>query len=224
MVLFTSKFSKLLHHDICSFQSVNLFFFCQTLGYAQLFQVFWRAALLQLPYGCLGNAIRWAKSSRHRPTWAAMPRQAPLENAQNGLQQPKQVIFCSFPFPVIFLVSGGFQVFFREISTFIAIFLVSAELRTLSFSFFFVKSQRSFIDFCHLTIFFPQQHGQKEDCRRVPVEGSDALHCRHHRRCPASLYQDWSSQPQCLRRTYRNRKSRFADPIFCQSGQNLRDR
>ena len=153
MVLFTSKFSKLLHHDICSFQSVNLFFFCQTLGYAQLFQVFWRAALLQLPYGCLGNAIRWAKSSRHRPTWAAMPRQAPLENAQNGLQQPKQVIFCSFPFPVIFLVSGGFQFFswnlnvhchfsrqrwiayvefqffFREIATFI--------YRLLSFNDFF---------------------------------------------------------------------------------------
>ena len=110
----------------------QFFIFCQSLGYAQLFQVFWRATLLQLPYGCLGNAIRWAKSSRHRPTWAAMPRQAPLENAQNGLQQPQQVILCSFPFP--------------------ATFLISTELRTASF---FVKSQRSFIDFRHLTIFFP---------------------------------------------------------------------
>ena len=68
-----------------------------------------------------------------------MPREAPLENAQNGLQQPQQVIFCSFSFPVIFLVS--------------------AELRTAGFS-FFVKLQ--FIDFCHLTIFFINSMGKKK--------------------------------------------------------------
>ena len=52
-----------------------------------------------------------------------MPRQAPLENAQNGLQQPQQVILCSFPFPAIFLVGAELRTasfsFFREIATFI---------------------------------------------------------------------------------------------------------
>ena len=153
MVLFASILFCIMAIVVFNRLTYFFFFFYQFLGYAQLFQVFWRAALLQLPYGCLGNAIRWAKSSRHRPTWAAMPRQAPLENAQNGLQQPKQVIFCSFPFPVIFLVSGGFQFFswnlnvhchfssqrwiayvefqffFREIATFI--------YRLLSFNDFF---------------------------------------------------------------------------------------
>ena len=151
-----------LHHAICSFQSVDLFFFCQSLGYAQLFQVFWRAALLQLPYGCLGNAIRWAKSSRHRPTWAAMPRQAPLENAQNGLQQPQQVTFCSFPFPFIFLVSAELRtasfIFFREIAT--------VFYRLLSFNNFFpiswiydsketkeTKSERKICKQCKMIVF-----------------------------------------------------------------------
>ena len=134
MVLFTSMFSILFCiMPVVVFNRLTYFFFCQSLGYAQLFQVFWRAALLQLPYGCLGNAIRWAKSSRHRPTWAAMPRQAPLENAQNGLQQPQQVTFCSFPFPFIFLVSAELRtasfIFFREIAT--------VFYRLLSFNNFF---------------------------------------------------------------------------------------